>query len=109
MLDVGAAGGRRQDLLDAGTVGREDLLLETTDREDLTSQCHLAGHGCKRARSAKTRARPGKDVEPRSELMPRFEKRLTKAVRMAIPADGPSLPMEPSLHVEKLSVGSPKR
>lgn len=29
--------------------------------------------------------------------MPFLEKRLTKAVRMAIPAEGPSLPMDPSL------------
>jgi hypothetical protein len=37
---------------------------------------------------------------PRSELIPCLEKSETKAVRIAIPADGPSFPIDPSLRIE---------
>ena len=44
MLNIGAASSRSEDLLDAGAVGGQYLLLEATDGEDLTGQGHLSGH-----------------------------------------------------------------
>ena len=44
VLDISSTSGRRDDLLDSGSVGGENLLLESTDGKDLTSQRHLSSH-----------------------------------------------------------------
>lgn len=41
---------------------------------------------------------------PRSELIPCLEKSETNAVRMAIPAEGPSFPIDPSLRMRPVSL-----
>lgn len=47
MLDVGAAGSGGNDLLDTSAVGSKDLLLESSDGKDLSSEGHLSSHGCR--------------------------------------------------------------
>lgn len=103
VLDISSTTGRRNDLLDSGSVGGENLLLESTDREDLTSECHLSSH-CygRRHNQHNPTIDPLHDV-PRSELIPCFVNNDTNAVRIAIPADGPSFPTEPSLNKNDLS------
>ena len=102
--------GGKERTLDARSVSREDLLLQSTDGEDLTVQGDLSSHSFKKNESerrgerrsvvevkrTKRKGRAEQRDSPISGSTLVFVNKLTNATKIALPALGPSFPIPPS-------------
>jgi hypothetical protein len=81
VLNIGFATHRSENLLDSRSVGSEDLLLESTNWEYLSSESHFTGHSCEREESEVDYLRSGEtsdEVAYRVRMRCPVERRATR-------------------------------